>query len=237
MLLSVIIPVYNEEKTLEECLKRVFETSVNKEIIIVNDGSTDQSKNILKEVEKKFQSNSLPQSVKNLKIIHKKNQGKGSAVRAGLALAEGDIIIIQDADLELDPQEYSKLLEPFEKQNADIVFGSRFLSGETEYVVPKMRYLANKFLTGLSNIMSGIYLTDEATCYKLFRREIIQSFNLTSDRFGIDPELIAQTAKKGYSVVEISISYNPRNYSSGKKIGFVDGLEAIVEIIRFNLFS
>ena len=238
MLLSVIIPVYNEEKTLDQSLKKVFETNIDKEIIIINDGSTDQSEELLKEIEKKFKNKNLPFSIKKLKIVHKiKNIGKGSSVRSGVDISTGDIVIIQDADLELDPKEYPKLLEPFEKYNADIVFGSRFLKADTKRVVPTLRYLANKFLTSLSNILSGIYITDEASCYKLFKREIIQSFDLRSKRFGIEPELVAKSAKKDYVIFEVPISYNPRNRSNGKKIGFIDGLEAIVEIIRFNLFS
>ena len=238
MILSVIIPVYNEEKSLGESLAQVFQTPVDKEIIIINDGSTDGSEVILKEVEEKFKNKILPASVKSLKVIQKiENSGKGSCVITGVDLATGDIVIIQDADLELDPQEYTKLLLPFTKDNADIVFGSRFLdSGKAKMVVPTVRYLANKFLTFLSNILSGLYVTDEASCYKLFKREIIQSFDLKAKRFGIEPELVAKSAKKDYVIFEVPISYNPRNHSAGKKIGFKDGLEAIVEIIRFNLF-
>ena len=238
MLLSVIIPIYNEEKTLKKLVQKVADTPLDKEIILVNDGSSDGSQNIIDILKKTFENQELPSSVKNLQVIHKtRNEGKGSAVRTGIAMATGDIVLIQDADLELDPSEYPKLLEPFEKNGVNIVFGSRFLSPTGIKKISSTMYFANWFLTKLSNILSGTHLTDEATCYKVFRREVVQSFRLTSNRFGICPELIAQSAKSGNRIIEVPISYHPRTRDGGKKIRFKDGIGAIFDIIRFNLFS
>lgn len=235
MLLSVIIPVYNEEKFLESLLDEVFEAPILKEVIIINDGSSDKTKSLLESVERNAPQNHHP-LVKRLRVIHKeKNEGKGAAIRSGLAEIKGDIVIIQDADLELSPREYAKLLEPFEKLNADIVFGSRFQMAGLRRVFPTGKYLANRILTIISNIMSGIYLTDMETCYKLFKREVIQSFNLRSNRFGIEPELTAKAARGNYKIYEVPIGYNPRTRGEGKKIGWKDGLEALAAIVRYNL--
>lgn len=236
MLLSIIIPVYNEEKFLAPLLKEVFDSPISKEIVVVNDGSRDKTKNILDALERDFKKNP-PVSVKRLLVIHKeKNQGKGAAIRSGIGETTGDVVIIQDADLELSPKEYTKMLEPFEKLGADIVFGSRFQMAGLRRVFPTGKYLANRILTIISNIMSGIYLTDMETCYKLFKREVIQSFNLRSDRFGIEPELTAKAAKGDYKIYEVPVSYNPRTGREGKKIGWKDGLEALAAIVRYNLF-
>lgn len=225
MKLSIIIPVYNEERSLEALLEAVYASPVEKEIIVVNDGSHDKTKEILERLRDRF----------SLNIIHKNlNEGKGAAIRSAIPHVRGDVAIIQDADLELDPQEYGKLLEPFEKYNADVVFGSRFQMAGIRRVFPTGRYLANRFLTLFSNLASGLYLTDMETCYKLFRREVLQSFKLKANRFDIEPELVAQTAKGNYHVWEVPIHYNPRSRSQGKKIGFKDGVFAIWAIIRFN---
>lgn len=225
MKLSVIIPVYNEEQSLEALLEAVYASPVEKEIIVVNDGSSDHTQQILERLRDRF----------SLYIIHKnRNEGKGAAIRSAIPHINGDVAIIQDADLELDPQEYEKLLEPFEKYGADVVFGSRFQMAGVRRVFPTARYLANRFLTLFSNLASGLYLTDMETCYKLFRREVLQSFKLKANRFDIEPELVAQTAKGGYHAWETPIRYNPRSRSQGKKIGFKDGIAAIWAIIRFN---
>ncbi len=236
MILSIIIPVYNEETFLGTLLREVFDTPITKEIIIVNDGSRDKTKSILQTIELNFKKNP-PASVKKLHIIHKeKNEGKGAAIITGVGVATGDIVIIQDADLELSPKEYGKLLEPFEKFGADVVFGSRFQMAGTRRVFPTTKYLANRLLTIVSNICSGIYLTDMETCYKLFKREVIQSFNLCSKRFGIEPEMTAKSAKGNYKIYEVPIAYNPRTVREGKKIGWRDGVTALLAIIKYNLF-
>ncbi len=236
MILSVIIPVYNEEAHLEALLAEVFATHIKKEIIIINDGSSDRTKEVLDAIERDFNKSQNP-TVSALKIIHKKmNAGKGAAIITGIPSATGDIVIIQDADLELNPKEYDKLLEPFEKMDADIVFGSRFQMAGVRRVFQTPKYLANRLLTILSNMASGIYLTDMETCYKVFKREIIQSFDLDSKRFGIEPELTAKSAKGNYKIYEVPITYNPRSRNEGKKIGWRDGISAIVAIIRYNFF-
>ena len=239
MLLSLIIPVYNEERSIEKLLEVVFAVPIVKELVVVNDCSRDRTKKILQHIEKKYHSS--PQKlpfVKNLVVIHKTvNEGKGAAIRTAVPCVTGDIVTIQDADLELDPNEYPKLMEPFEKNQADIVFGSRFQMAGSRRVFPAGRYLANRFLTLLSNIMSGLYLTDMETCYKVFKREILQSFTLRSSRFGIEPELVAYAARGDWRIFEVPVSYNPRSRKEGKKIGFRDGIMAIGAIIWFNLLK
>lgn len=236
MILSIIIPVYNEERSIESLIHAVATIPLRKEIIIINDGSRDKTKEIIERViiSLRDQKNAYTASIR---AVHKeKNAGKGAAIKTGVGLVTGDIVLIQDADLELDPQEYPRLLEPFERYEADIVFGSRFQMAGVRRVFPTPRYLANRFLTLASNIMSGIYLTDMETCYKVFRRSIIQSFTLKSNRFGIEPELTAYAAKGAYRIYEIPVSYNPRTRKQGKKIKFKDGIIALFAIIRFNLF-
>ncbi|MEK9166361.1 MAG: glycosyltransferase family 2 protein [Patescibacteria group bacterium] len=238
MLFSVIIPVYNEERSVEELLKTVFVAPLEKEVIVVNDGSRDRTNEILRRVETELKINNSWPNLKKFVFIDKAaNQGKGAAIRDGVKAATGDIVTIQDADLELDPNEYPLLLEPFIKYGADIVFGSRFQMAGTRRVFPTNRYLANRFLTILSNMCSGIYLTDMETCYKVFRREIIQSFEIKSNRFGIEPELTARAAKGEWKIYEVPITYNPRTSKQGKKIGARDGIKAIFEIIKFNFFN
>jgi len=241
VLLSLIIPAYNEERSIEKLLKTVFAVPVDKEIVVVNDCSRDRTKEVVEKVEKEYKASptSFPY-VKNLIVVHKsKNEGKGAAIRTGISHVSGDIVTIQDADLELDPYEFPRLLEPFEKRNADIVFGSRFQMASTRRVFETKGYLANRFLTILSNIFSGIYLTDMEICYKAFRRELLQSFPLEADRFGIEPELAAYAAKsvkKGKILYEVPVSYFPRTYAQGKKIGVKDGISAIGAIVKYNLF-
>lgn len=239
MLLSLIVPAYNEEKTIEKLLEKVFAVPVEKEVVVINDCSRDGTKTILEKIEKKI-AQSNHKFVKKLTIIHKpKNEGKGAAIRTGIKYITGDIVTIQDADLELDPHEYPRLLEPFEKYNADIVFGSRFQIAGTRRVFPRKNYFPNRVLTTFSNLLSGIQLTDMEVCYKAFRRELIVSFNLEADRFGIEPELAAYAAKAvraGKIMYEIPVTYNPRSNEQGKKIGIKDGIKALWEIVKYNLF-
>lgn len=240
-LLSVIIPAYNEEATISETLKKVSEVFPYKEIIVVNDGSRDKTRDIILKTKKELEDLG-GKNLKEIKFINKlKNEGKGAAIRTGLKEVSGDIVLIQDADLELNPEEYLKLLEPFEKYGADVVFGSRFRREGVMRVHRTAHFLGNKFLTWFSNFFSGLYITDMETCYKAIRSDLLKSFILKSDRFGIEPELTAKIAKavknKRLNFYEVPVSYNPRVYAEGKKIRPKDGLYAIVAIIWFNLFD
>lgn len=241
--LSVIVPAYNEENSIAEILETVANVPPIKEIIVVNDASSDKTKSILVDFEARIKSGHKPPFLSKLHVVNKEiNEGKGSAIRTGLTLVTGDIVLIQDADLELNPHEYSKLLEPFHsKYKADVVFGSRF---RVEGIIRAHRlwhFLGNKALTWFSNIFTGLYITDMETCYKVFKREVITSFKIESNRFGIDPELTAKAAKivkkKRLNFYEVPVSYQPRTYSEGKKIKIKDGFIAIFSIIYFNLFS
>lgn len=238
MLLSVIIPAYNEEKSLEKILGLVFAVPVEKEVIVVNDASRDKTREIADRILHTFQSNRAAHPyVAGMRVVHKeKNAGKGAAIRTGLAEVTGDVVLIQDADLELDPGEYPKLLEPIEKFQADVVFGSRFRMEGIKRVYRTWHYFANRIFTVFSNLLSGLYLTDMWTCYKVFRTPVIQSFVIESNRFGIEPELVAKVAKGGYAVYEVVVSYHARTRKEGKKIGVKDALEAVWLIIKFNLF-
>jgi glycosyltransferase involved in cell wall biosynthesis len=238
MLLSIIIPAYNEEKTIEKLLDKVFAVPVKKEVVVVNDGSTDGTKKILTKITKRLKGTLPSAQLEDFKVITvSQNKGKGFAIRTAVKSVSGDIVIIQDADLELDPSEYPKLLQPFETQDADIVFGSRFQMSGTRHVFRSGRYLVNRILTLFSNLLSGLYLTDMATCYKVWKTEIIKSFDLKSDGFAIDPELTAKAAKGRYKIYEVPISYTPRTWSDGKKIGFKAGFEHLCAIVWFNLFK
>ncbi len=213
MRLSVVIPVYNERPTIAECLSRVRAVALDKEIIVVDDASTDGTVEYLA---------SLPPDP-GLKILRQpENRGKGAAVCRGFAEATGDVIVIQDADLEYDPQDYLKLLEPIREGRADVVYGSRFL-GWPRRVLRFRHQLANRFLTLLSNLTTDLNLTDMETCYKMMTREVAQSLRLRSERFGIEPEITAKIARLGYRVYEVPVSYHGRDYWEGKKIGWRDG--------------
>jgi len=226
--ISIIIPCFNERNTIEGIVHAVHAAPIlQKEIIIVDDCSTDGTRDIL---EQKIRP--LVSKV----IYHQKNQGKGAALRTGIATATGDVVIIQDADLEYDPQEYPLLLEPFLHGKADVVYGSRFMGGRPHRVVYYWHALGNRLLTTFSNMFTNINLTDMETCYKAFRREVIQSITIEESRFGFEPEITAKVAKMGCNIYEVGISYYGRTYAEGKKIGWKDGFRAIYCILKYNLF-
>lgn len=227
MKLSVVIPCYNEAKTIADIVQAVSNSPYeNKEIIVVDDGSTDGTRDIL--------NRGLRERIDQI-LFHDVNQGKGAALRTGIQAATGDIVIIQDADLEYDPQEYPILVEPILKDKADVVFGSRFMGGRPHRVLYFWHRVGNDFLTLLSNMCSNLNLTDMETCYKVFRREIIQGIVIEENRFGFEPEITAKIAKTGCRVYEVGISYYGRTYSEGKKIGWKDGFRAIWCILKYNL--
>ncbi len=228
MKLSVVIPVYNEVKTIEEIVSKVQEVPLEKEIIIVDDGSTDGTCKKLKKINKRS---------KDVKIFyHKQNKGKGAALRTGFNKVIGDIVIIQDADLEYDPKEYLKLLEPILDNRADVVYGSRFLAGPHR-VLFFWHYIGNKFLTLLSNVINNLNLTDMETGYKAFKSKILNEIKIKSNRFGFEPEFTAKVVKKRYRIYEVPISYSGRNYSEGKKVTWKDGVIAIFTILWFRFFD
>lgn len=229
MKLSVIIPVYNEESTIREVIQRVKHVSIPKEIIIVDDGSTDRSHEIIEE--EAYRDSSLV-------TVHTSpiNFGKGAAIRIGLSYAQGDVIIIQDADLELDPEEYTKLLQPIEQGKAKVVYGSRFL-GKPLNISLKVR-LANRMLARLTNLLYRAGITDEATAYKVFTREVAEKLHLTCIGFEFCPEFTAKVRKMGYKIYEVPIGYNPRRDKEGKKLNyFRDGLKAALTLIKYRFFE
>jgi glycosyltransferase involved in cell wall biosynthesis len=229
MKVSVVIPCYNERQTIGAILDAVRSSPVpDLEIVVVDDCSTDGTS--------EFIETDLRSQV-DIILHHKQNQGKGATLRTGFRAATGDIVIIQDADLEYDPQEYPVLLEPILSGKADVVYGSRFMGGRAHRVVYFWHMVGNKFLTTLSNMFTNLNLTDMETCYKVFRREVIQSITIEEDRFGFEPEITAKIAKSGCRVFEVGISYNGRTYEEGKKIGWRDGLRAIYAILKYNLFG
>lgn len=229
MKLSVVIPCFNERETIESIVAAVRASPVaEKEIVIVDDCSTDGTRDILR---------SKVAPLVDKIVYHEVNQGKGAALRTGFQHVTGDVVIVQDADLEYDPQEYPLLMEPIERGKADVVFGSRFMGGSAHRVVYYWHYVGNTFLTLLSNMCTNINLTDMETCFKMFKREIIQSITIEENRFGFEPEIVAKVAKKGCRIYEVGISYYGRTYAEGKKIGWRDGFRAIYAIIRYNLFS
>ncbi len=227
VMLSIVIPVYNERETIREVIRRVEAVDRDKEIIIVDDGSTDGTRDLLKKYEE----------LEGFKVIYQpRNGGKGRALRAGFEKAEGEIIIIQDADLEYNPQDYPVLLDPILDGRADVVYGSRFLGGPHR-VFFFWHYLGNKVLTTLSNMLTDLCLTDMETGYKVFRRSILDSFTLNSDRFGFEPEFTCKIARNKFRIYEVPISYSGRGYSEGKKIDWKDGVAALWFIFRFRFFS
>lgn len=225
-LLSILMPVYNEVKTLHEILARVRAVDIRKEIILVDDGSTDGTRELLRDqIEGK-----LPE----VRVFyHERNQGKGAAVRTAIEKCQGHVVLIQDADLEYDPREYPALLAPILDGRADVVFGSRFLGGGAHRVHLFWHRVANGFLTTLSNMMTNLNLTDMEVCYKVFRAEVIKSITLRSNRFEFEPEITAKVAKKRCRVYEVPISYSGRDYDEGKKIGWRDGVTALWTIFKY----
>jgi len=228
-LVSIIIPAYNEEKFIERIVSRVLAADlklkdVEKEIILINDGSSDKTwDEILK----------LGSSVKAINFS--KNKGKGAALRVGFQIAKGDILLIQDADMEYNPDDYHKLLKPIIEGEADVVYGSRFVGGQAHRVLFFWHYIANRFLTSLSNMFSNLNLTDMETGYKAFRKNALQSISLNENRFGFEPEVTIKLAKKGWKFYEVGISYSGRNYAEGKKIKWTDGLWALIVIFYYGL--
>ena len=222
MKISIVIPVYNEEKTVQETIAKVSQIPFEKEILVIDDGSTDKTPEVLRSL----QGNSL------ILLRHEQNKGKGAALRTGFSRASGDIILIQDADLEYNPEDYPALLQPILEGKADVVYGSRFLGGPHR-VLFFWHYAGNRFLTLLSNILSNLNLSDMETGYKVFKKEVLNQIKLKSNRFGFEPEFTIKIAKKKMRVYEVPISYYGRDYSEGKKITWKDGFAAIYALFRF----
>jgi glycosyltransferase involved in cell wall biosynthesis len=230
--LSVVIPVYNEERWIREVVRRVQAVDIPKEIVIVEDCSKDKTRDILREIEA---------ANDNVRVFYQpRNLGKGAALREGFRHASGDVVLVQDADLEYDPAEYPRLLQPILEGKADVVYGSRFI-GERHRVLYFWHSVANKMLTTLSNMFTNLNLTDMETCYKVFRREVLQGMKLRSNRFGFEPEVTAKIARRGrrpaWRIYEVPISYSGRTYEEGKKIGLKDAFTALYCILRYALWN
>jgi len=234
MKLSVIVPVFNEKNTILEILKKIGAVDMEKEILVIDDGSTDGTRDMLKTID--GQRPAADRRNDEIKIIyHKRNMGKGRAIRTGLNNATGDVVIIQDADLEYDPQDYPKLIEPILSGRAKVVYGSRlFGKGKKSYW---SFYLGGRLLSFLANLLYNAGITDEPTCYKAFRADVIKSIDLKCRRFEFCPEVTAKVRKKGYKIFEVPINYEPRSIKDGKKISWRDGLEAIWTLVRYRFFS
>ena len=226
MRLSVIVPVFNEKDTLEHIVERILASPLDKEIIVVDDFSTDGTRDLLPKLEGRVDQI----------LYHDRNRGKGAAIRTGLAHVTGDMVVIQDADLEYDPAEYPKLVRPIVEGHADVVYGSRF-TGQERRVHLFWHYMGNKMLTLLSNMTTNLNLTDMETCYKVFRTEVIRGLDLRCDRFGFEPEVTAKVARLGVRIYEVPCSYHGRDYKDGKKIGWRDGVAAVWYILRFRFLN
>jgi glycosyltransferase involved in cell wall biosynthesis len=246
VIVSVVIPVYNERAYIEEVLLRVQAVDIEKEVLVIDDGSTDGTRELLKELEKAQAAGQAEVTITNGRaslslehtrfVFQDRNRGKGAALRRGFDLATGDIILVQDADLEYDPRDYGKLLSPIFDGRADVVYGSRFLGGP-QRVHYFWHYAGNKFLTLLSDMLTNMKLSDMETCYKVFRREVVRDIRFRSDRFGFEPECTAKIARGNWRVYEVPISYAGRTYAEGKKITWRDGLITLWCILRYNLFD
>lgn len=244
--LSVVIPVYNERGTIEEILHRVLDVDIDKEIIVVDDGSTDGTREFLQQLADSTAgsnpSATSPSGAPHTRVhairvfFHDRNRGKGAAVRRGFQAARGEIVLIQDADLEYDPQDYFNLLKPIERGLADVVYGTRFHGGPRR-VLYFWHAVGNRSLALLSNILTNLNLTDIWTCYKVFRRDVLEKMTLTEDRFGFEIEVTAKAAKGGWRIYEVPISYFGRTYQEGKKITWMDGVKSLWQIIKHNLLS
>ncbi len=231
--LSIVIPVYNEAATLPEIVRRVFAAPVDmdKEVILVDDGSTDGTRGLYEAIRREHAGRALKV------LLHDRNRGKGAALRTGFAEAAGDIVLIQDADLEYDPADYPRLLAPILRGLADVVYGSRFVGGEAHRVLFFWHFVGNRLLTLLSNALTNLNLTDMETCYKVFRAEVLAGLRIRSDRFEFEPEITARIARARWRIYEVGISYAGRDYAEGKKITWVDGLKAVGAIIRYRFFD
>ena len=230
MIVSVIIPCFNEFQTISKILDKVLENkNYNYEIIIIDDFSTDGSRELIEKISKEKKVDSI--------ILNEKNYGKGYSIRQGIKKATGDIILIQDADLEYDPNDYQKLLEPILKNNADVVYGSRFMGSNEKRVLYFWHTMGNAFLTFLSNMFTNLNLTDMECCYKVFKSSVIKEIELKENRFGFEPEITAKISKIDVRIYEVGVSYHGRRYSHGKKITWKDGFSALRCIFKYNLFS
>jgi glycosyltransferase involved in cell wall biosynthesis len=233
MKLSVVMPVYNEVNTIQEIVRRVVAApvEVEKELIVVDDGSTDGTRERYESIREEHQD------VRVEIVLHERNRGKGAALRSGFDRATGDIILVQDADLEYDPRDYPRLIAPIVEGNADVVYGSRFVGSEAHRVLYFWHMVGNRCLTLLSNAFTDLNLTDMETCYKVFRGDVLRKLKLRSNRFEIEPELTAKIARAGCRIFEVGISYAGRDYSAGKKITWRDGLKAVGAIVRYRFFD
>ncbi len=240
MKLSIVIPAFNERETIRTVIERVRKVSLEgltKEIVVVDDGSTDGTREILDELSREHALRDTraaqTEAIELVVILHERNQGKGAALRTGFARASGDIVMVQDADLEYDPRDYPKLLAPILDGRADVVFGSRFVSGEARRVLYFWHYVANRGLTLLSNMLTNVNLSDMETCYKVFRGDVIRRIRIQENRFGFEPEITAKVAALGCRIFEVGISYTGRTYAEGKKIGWRDGVRALWCIVKY----
>jgi glycosyltransferase involved in cell wall biosynthesis len=225
--LSIVVPVFNERETIREVVSRIeavdLPSGLSREIVLVDDGSTDGTREILPELE----------GAGRTVLYHEKNQGKGAALRTGFARTTGDIVLVQDGDLEYDPRDYPRLLAPILDGRADVVYGSRFAGGESHRVLYYLHYLGNRFLTTLSNLFTNVNLTDMETGYKVFRGDVARALPIREDRFGVEPEITSRVARMGCRIYEVGISYSGRTYEEGKKIRWTDGLRALWCILKY----